>query len=95
MLKRSAFGSSRTLDVGVTAHKDTDGATVSAVTDYILDGLDVSGAGVAAMGTGTNGKLESFVVDNGDGAAQVQAVVAGGTIPAAATLEGYVVYVLD
>ena len=93
-LKRSAFGAGRTLDVGVTAHKDLDLADVSAVVDSLVDGLDVSAAGTALMGTGTNAK-QSILVKNGDGKATVQAKVLGDTIPAGATLEGFIVYSHD
>jgi hypothetical protein len=93
-LKRTAFGAARTLDVGITAHKDIDMVSVAAVVDSILDGLDVSAAGAAAMGTGTNAQ-DSILVKNGDGKATVQAKVLGDTIPAGAVLEGVVAYTID
>lgn len=89
-LKRSAFGAARVLDIGHTGWTKKDGAAQAAAADVLLDGLDVSGAGAAVMGTGTNA-VERLVIESKAGTT-IQAVVAGGTIPAAATLEGYIAY---
>ena len=92
-LAASAFGSSRTLDIGYVAHTDTNGDTVAVDVDAVLDGLDVSGATNAMLGTGT-ATVDTYLYDS-NAPLTIQAVVAGGTIPTAATLEGYIVYVLD
>lgn len=96
-LKRDAFGAARTLDVGIAAHVDRTGATVAAVVDNILDGLDVSAAGSAFMGTGTNAQ-QSIAYDIGGtpgspARADVVATVGGGTIPAGTKLDGWIAYV--
>ena len=92
-LAASAFGSSRTLDIGYVAHTDTNGDAVAVDVDAVLDGLDVSGATNAMLGTGT-ATVDTYLYDS-NAPLTIQAVVAGGTIPTAATLEGYIVYVLD
>tara|TARA_R100000656_G_C3910575_1_gene120807 strand:+ start:43 stop:525 length:483 start_codon:yes stop_codon:yes gene_type:complete len=92
-LAASAFGSSRTLDIGYVAHTDTNGDAVAVDVDAVLDGLDVSGATNAMLGTGTN-TVDTYLYDS-NAPLTIQAVVAGGTIPDTATLSGYIVYVLD
>lgn len=92
-IKYSAFGASRTLDIGHTGYTKHDGTAVSAAADKIVDGLDVSSAGNAALGSGTNAVPE-FAFETKDGTT-IQAKVAGGTIPDAATLSGWIAYVTD
>lgn len=77
-IRFSAFGASRTLDVGYVAHTDHAGATVNADLDNFIDGTDVSSAGSAAF-------LADTLIDTRV-PLKVQASVAGGTIPAAATI---------
>jgi hypothetical protein len=91
-LKSSAFGVGRTLDIGIGAHKDINGATVSAVLDSLVDGLDNSSATDAVMGTGTNATSRSLLVENFDGEAVVRAKVLGDTVDAGETLSGYIVF---
>ena len=96
-IEHSAFGAARTLDVGIAAHTDRSGAAVAAVADNIDDGRDVSGAGSGFMGTGTNGK-QFIAYDIGATKGQVAqadvlATVNVDTIPAAATLTGWITYV--
>jgi hypothetical protein len=79
-IRFSAFGSSRTLDVGHPAAIDLAGDTITADPDAFLDGADVSAAGRAAL-TG------EVLVETRAGFT-VRATVAGGTIPA------YVAYVM-
>lgn len=95
-LKRSAFGTGRTLDIGFLAYTKQGGTAVAAVVDKFLDGLDVSAAGKAFMGTGTSAS-QIFKFDEAieEGFIDVQAIVLGGTIPAAATLSGWIAYVED
>lgn len=86
----SAFGASRVLDVGWTAYVDLAGAAVAADANDMQNDLDVSAAASAALTstvTGDGSKLFSS-----QGGVTIQAVVAGGTIPDAATLTGYIVY---
>lgn len=92
----SAFGASRTLDIGLTAYTKQDASTESAAIDSIMDGLDVSGAAAnVALGVGTNADDNPTIdLDNRDYVI-VQAKVLGGTIPGGATLEGYFEYVVD
>lgn len=91
----SAFGASRTLNVGWTAYVDPDGAAVVADPNGLDNAIDVSSAAQAQLGSAVaaaNGKMIDF--DSRDGVL-IQAVVAGGTIPAAATLKGYITYAQD
>lgn len=92
-LASSAFGSSRTLDIGYVAHTDNNGDAVSADVDALEDALDNSSATAAFLGAGTNA-VDTYLYDS-NAPLTIQAVVAGGTIPDTATLEGYIVYVLD
>lgn len=89
----SAFGASRTLDVGLGAYTAEDGTSTAAAANLADNDIDVSSAGAAAMGSdfaaGTGGVTELKV---GSGGIGVFATVAGGTIPAAATLKGYLAY---
>jgi hypothetical protein len=94
-LANSAFGAARTLDVGWTAYVDPDGVAVAASVDGFDADIDVSGAAAAALGSdiaAANGKMVDF--DSRDGVL-IQAKVIAGTIPAAATLKGYIVYAQD
>ncbi|MDP2619906.1 MAG: hypothetical protein Q8P46_06970 [Hyphomicrobiales bacterium] len=92
-LVAAAFGAARTLDVGHTGYTKVDGEAVNASVDFVLDGLDVSGATSAYMGTGTNG-VEEIEIESKSGFT-LQAKVAGGTIPAGTTLSGWIAYVKD
>lgn len=96
LIRWSAFGASRVLDIGITAHTDEAGAAVAASLARFDDDVDVSAAGSAAMGSDLAAADFSGVylniggTTNTDGAI-IRATVAGGTIPAAATLVGYLV----
>lgn len=94
-LRFSAFGAARTLDVGWTAYTDIDGAAVVADADGLDDGIDVSSAGTMPLGTNTavtDGDTYEFESDDG---VVLQATVLGGTIPDAATIKGFIAYVVD
>ncbi len=92
----SAFGAARVLDIGHTGYTQMDGTVVAASADTILDGADVSAAVKVIMGAGTNAlTTDPSVVYESKLGLTVQAIVAGGTIPVAATLKGFIVYVLD
>jgi hypothetical protein len=88
-LKRSAFGAARTLDMGHEGWTEPDGDAVAAAGDVLIDGLDVSAAGAAAMGTGTNGETDAIAYNAVDEIV-ISSTVAGGTIPASATLKGFI-----
>lgn len=80
----SAFGASRLLDVGRPAVVDITGETVAASTNGLADDINVASAGRAAL-------VGEMGVDT-PGGFPIVATVAGGTIPAAATLSGYIAY---
>ena len=86
VIKYSAFGASRVLDVGYNAYTDIGGDAVAADPNAMEDDLDVSGAGTSRMSTGLRVNIQSKTD------VTILATVAGGTIPAAATLEGYITY---
>jgi hypothetical protein len=88
----SAFGAGRTLDIGYSAHTRTDGSAVEASTDAILDGADVSAAAKIICGAGNNalGTDPTILIDSREGVT-IQAKVNVDTIPAGATLKGYIV----
>jgi len=92
----SAFGSSRTLDIGYAAHTNADGTAVPLSANAILDDADVSAAAKLECGAGTGalGTDPTILFDSREGV-KLYATVAGGTIPAGATIKGYFKYVTD
>lgn len=80
----SAFGASRVLDIGYEAHTNTAGAAVNADADAFKNDLDVSAAATSLIALNTD-------MDSAAGYV-VNATVAGGTIPAGATLAGWVLF---
>lgn len=85
----SAFGSSRVLDFGYEAHTKTDGTTaVTLSANAFKNDLDVASATTAITPTSIPLVKE---MDSQNGYV-LNATVAGGTIPAAATITGYVLY---
>jgi hypothetical protein len=90
----AAFGASRTLDIGYKAYTKIDGSAGNASVDTIADGIDVSSAGAAALGTGTNALADGIEIE-ATGDITVQAKVLGGTIPNTTTLTGWIAYVRD
>tara|TARA_B110000444_G_scaffold188886_1_gene178268 strand:- start:3835 stop:4287 length:453 start_codon:yes stop_codon:yes gene_type:complete len=83
----SAFGSSRTLDFGHLGASDENGTAIAADPDAYSNGLDISGAGTSVI------EINNLLTTK-DGfvfAGQVN----DGTQPAAATLTGYITYVID
>lgn len=90
----SAFGAARTLDIGLLAHVNLDKTAVAATIDTLLDGGDVSAAAILTMGAGTNALVTHLDLDSREGVV-VQAKVLGDTIPAGATLSGYITAVID
>ena len=100
-MHRSAFGASRVADIGWTAYKTPEGADVAADVDAFVDGLSVASAGqalwsAASQGAGANGSGldKTFLIQSRAGVT-VRATVTGGTIPAGATLTGFITYIQD
>ena len=89
----SAMGAARTMDLGWLAYTDTDDAAVAADPNGLDDGVDVSGAGSVNPG-GTVGGDETYLFES-NGGLTLTAQINDGTIPIAATLKGYVIYVTD
>lgn len=92
-LHASAFGASRTLDIGWQAYTDLDGDAVAADPNGLRAAIDVAAAGSKAM-TGTIGLDETKQFLSRD-EVKIWATVAGGTIPIGATLSGAIIYVKD
>lgn len=91
----SAFGAARTLDVGYTAHTDSNGTTVVAAAAAFCSAVDVSAAGSAVLDEAIAAGADTTATFDSRSGVTLQAKVAGGTIPAAATLKGYIVYIQD
>jgi|TARA_R110000744_G_scaffold90294_5_gene175351 hypothetical protein len=83
----SAFGTSRTLDFGHTGATDPDGAAIAADPDAFSANLAVASAGTSVIDINTYISTKDGFVFAGQ--------VNDGTQPAAATLTGYVTYVID
>jgi len=91
----SAFGAARTLNIGHTGFTNADGTTVAAAAALFASAVDVSAAGnttLAEAAVANDGTMQALESKEG---VTVQAAVAGGTIPAGATLTGFLVYVGD
>lgn len=89
----SAFGAARTLDIGWEAYTDDNGDAVAADPNGLDDGVDVSSAGSINPG-GTVGTHETYLFQSQDGVV-ITLQTNDGTIPDAATLDGYLIYVQD
>ena len=84
----SAFGASRVLKIGNTAALALDGKTaIAADDDAFAVALDLATAVDIS-------DLSDTVIETFDGF-DVQGTVTGGTIPAGATLKGYIAYTRD
>jgi len=86
----SAMGSGRTMDIGHEAYTEQDGDAVAADPDDLDANVDVSAAVAFNIG-GTVGTHETKVFNSRDGVI-LTAQVNDGTMPAAATISGYIVY---
>lgn len=89
----SAMGAARTMDLGWLAYTDQDGDAVAADPNGLDDGIDVSSAGTVVPG-GTVGGGETYVFQSNSGVT-LTAQINDDTIPAAATLNGFIAYVVD
>ncbi len=92
-VKFSAFGAARLLDIGHTGYTKADGTVVAASVDVIEDGRDVSSAGQVFLGVGTNAAPTEFFEIDAKEELLIQAKVLVDTIPAAATLNGWICFV--
>lgn len=90
----SAMGASRTMDLGWLAYNDDDGGdAVVADPNGLDDGIDVASLGSVIPG-GTIGTHETKLFESAAGVT-ITSQINDGTIPAAATISGYFVYVTD
>lgn len=86
----TAFGSSRTLDVGLQEYTDIRGNTVAGDIDCLLDGLDVASA-VAHKLFGTDTASETYGQGKEIlGQTDVVAKVIGGTMPNNGIIQGII-----
>ncbi|MBF0284886.1 MAG: hypothetical protein HQL51_10560 [Magnetococcales bacterium] len=89
----SALGAARTIDLGHEAYVQPDGTAVAADPDDLDADVDGSAAG-AYVPAGTLGTHETKIFESRDGVI-LTAQVNDATLPAAATLSGFFVYVQD
>jgi hypothetical protein len=86
-ITNSALGASRTVKVGHTGYTNLANTTVAASSTAFLAATSVAAAGqIADHSTQKISSKEGLTV---------QALIEGGTIPDATTLNGYVLYALD
>lgn len=89
-VSHSAFGASRTLDIGHAGYTEPDGDAVNADEDALHSAADVSSAG-GFTPVDETGNDQTFVYW-ADAPVVLKAKCEAGTIPAGATLEGFFVY---
>lgn len=82
----SAFGASRVLDIGNAAYTKSDGSAGSAAAEAVAADIDVANAA-------TTEKTPFLEFDSKGDGVKFLAAVAGGTIPAGATIKGFFLYV--
>lgn len=91
----SAFGAARTVDIGHAAYTEFDLDAVVADDNLFDDNVDVSAAGDAYLGSdyvaATVANTGGFKLFNSQTGVSIFLTVAGGTIPAAAELHGFLV----
>lgn len=92
-VRHSAFGASRTLDLGWEAYTDNNGDAVAADPNGLDDGVNVSAAG-SFTPAGTVSGDETYEFSN-RGGVYIAAQCNDGTLPAAGTLDGFFVAVID
>lgn len=92
-INHSAFGAARTLNIGHREYQNRDNSQEPLIAedeDAFAAGVNVANAGNGvALGTKTKMDLYS------KGGVKVYATVKGGTIPAGATISGYIAYVYE
>ena len=89
----SAMGTARTMDLGWEAYTDDNGTAVAAAAAGLDAAVNVAAAG-SVNPSGTVGGDETVLFASESGVV-IAATINGGTIPAAATLKGYLLYVVD
>ncbi len=89
----SAHGTSATLSLGWQEYTDTDGDTVLTDADGLDNDTDTSAAG-AYKPVGTVGGDETYLFESNGGVTLI-ATITGAVIPAAATIKGYIAYIVD
>ncbi len=94
LIRWTAFGSSRVMDIGYAAYTERDGDAVSAGADIFEDGRDVSSANLKGviLGTGTNADDLPMYIYDSKAPIDVKALVTGGTWPLNAVVEGWICY---
>lgn len=94
-IKASAFGAARTLEIGHTAYQKRDSAseTFEAADDNAFTSVALNVA-AATNDLPMDATQLDFDLYSKNGVL-VQAVVKGGTIPAGATLEGFVIFITE
>lgn len=93
-LRCSAFGASRVLKIGHRAYVSADGGgagTIAEDDDAFSSALDISAAAFVASSFGTAIKYDLY----SKAGVRLFGTVTGGTIPAAAELEGYIPYAYE
>lgn len=91
-VEHSAFGSDRTLDVGYEAYTAPDGTAVVADEDALHSAQAVASAGNFNPTDEVAGRM--LTLNSRDGIV-ISAKCEGGTLPAAATLKGYLVVLVE
>lgn len=89
-LFNSAFGAARLLDIGHTGYTEPDGDVIAADVDAIDSLHDVAAAG--SYQPGDELLVDGSLLINSKTPVTIQARVTGGTIPAAATVKGVLVF---
>lgn len=94
LIKCSAFGAARTIDLGYRAYSRTWAAHADLEVedgDAFIDGLDVSAAITTPVAFNTDIKYDIFSRDE----VTLFMTILGGTMPVAATLSGYIKYIYE
>lgn len=87
----SAFGAARVLDVGYRAYVTEGNVAVAELANAFANDIDVSAADADGVPLGALLKYDIFSTKG----VVIFGQVAGGTIPAAATIKGYIIYVAE
>ena len=92
LVRFTAFGAARVMDIGYDAYTENDGDSVAAAADIIEDGRDVSAANAKGvlLGTGTNADDLPIYIYDSKTPVKIRATVTGGTWPDAAVIEGWI-----
>lgn len=92
-LRCSAFGASRVLKIGHRAYRSADGTIgeIAEDDDALSTGLDLSSAAYVTSPYGVSIKFDLY----SKGGIRLFGTVTGGTIPAAAELEGMIPYAYE